>query len=309
MNLINQAGYLAEILKDYSKANDPREKKSIKKAAVSVYFEIEEELNHIKYDLRLIDIRNFKGKDKEQLKLFPKLFLDFEEIPAQQTLPHISQYVLPVPLLLFLFYNYKKQMPALTASAVLMDTVKDYLQPGDFQHLKSGGLRFITNTRFASDHLRSFGLLRTSGDEMYKYWQLTLFGTIIAAMIFRNNGFYFPDDFRSRKSTFFKESILRYSSELVKGNNFEKIIDSIFPIDSAEKIKVDKSEFISFLSEMPGVFQANKEKQKIFFNEFYLFLNKINDKFLAMNIAENVLHNHPSGDRYDWMMRDAFKGR
>jgi hypothetical protein len=307
MDLSKKISELQQLASAYGKTDDSKKRKSIKKESVKLYFEVEEELAKIKYDLRLIDIRNYKDEEKEQLKLFPDFFADLLDIPDQQFLAHVKQNALPIPLLLFLFYNHNKNMTALTSSAVLMDTVKPYLHEGDFQHLKSGSIRFITNTRFASDHLRRYGLLRTSEKEKYKYWQLTLFGTIIAAMIFEDDKFEFPENNIYQTNQYFLSNTLyKYTNLLLKNNGFEQLLKRIFADEIVNEIYSLKHDFISFLAELLHIIKKTKKDQKEFFNKYGAFLKQIDDKVFAKDFANGFLLNLPSANKYDQLMKDAF---
>ena len=307
MNLNAKIAELQRLASDYGETNDFKKRKSIKKESIKLYFEVEEELAKIKYDLRLIDIRNYKDEEKEQLKLFPDFFADLLDIPDQPYLPQVKQNALPIPLLLFLFYNHNKNMTALTSSAVLMDTVKQYLQQGDFQHLKSGSIRFITNTRFASDHLRRYGLLRTSEKEKYKYWQLTLFGTLIAAMIFEDEKFVFPEKFITHKNPFFfNQTLYTYTDKLLREDGFDKIVKQIFKDEVVRDIYSVKHKFVEFLAELLHIIKKTKKDQKEFFQKYEDFLRQIDDKVFAKEFADGFLLNLPSANKYDQLMNSAF---
>ncbi len=310
MDLNQKISELQQHASAYGKTDDFKKRKSIKKESVKLYFEVEEELAKLKYDLRLIDIRNFKEDEKKQLQMFPDFFADLLDIPDQPFLPHVKQNALPIPLLLFLFYNHNKNMTALTSSAVFMDTVKSYLQQGDFQHLKSGSIRFITNTRFASNHLRRYGLLRTSEKEKYKYWQLTLFGTLIAAMILEDEKFTFPEKFITHKDPFFfNQTLYTYTDELLRENGFNKLVKRIFIDEVVSDIYSIKHEFVTFLAELLHIIKKTKKDQKEFFNEYGAFLKQIDDKVFAKDFANGFLLNLPSAEKYGQLMYDAFSKR
>jgi len=306
MNLSQKIELLQHRSREYSLEKNTAKRKIIKKESVKLYFEVEEELAKIKYNLRLIDIRNYKDVEKEQLKLFPDFFADLLYIPDAQPLPQVKQNALPLPLLLFLFYNHNKNMTALTCASVLMDTVKNYLRQGDFQHLKSGSIRFINNTRFASDHLRRYHLLRTSEEEKYKYWQLTLFGTLIAALLFEDERFTFPDNYICRTDPFFfDQTIFQYTEKLLK-DGFDKIVTSIFKDDIVSDIFSVKHEFVSFLAELLSIITGNKKEQKEFFIKYEDFLNRIDDKVFAKDLADGYLLNLPYTGKYKLLMKNAF---
>lgn len=309
INLFDKIYNLQLLSSTYTKTNDLKERKIIKKKAVKLYFAVEEELAKIKYDLRLIDIRNFKPHEKAQLNLIPDLFYDFENIPSQSKLPHAKKNSLTIPLLLFLFFNHNKNMSALTASAIFMDSVKSYLREGDFQHLKSGSIRFITNTRFASDNLRSTGLLRTSQKEIYKYWQLTLLGILLAAMIFEDDDFNFPSGYLSSSdSLFFRQTLYKYINKLIYEDGFNKLVKQLFKDKVANEIYSIKHNFVMILAELLHIIKntCNKNDIQEFFNKYNSFLEEIDDKVFGYDFANAFLLNIPSVTKYNQLMKAAF---
>jgi hypothetical protein len=98
----------------------------------------------------------------------------------------LTVYHLVIPLLLYLFENHKMKLPAYECSIGLMEASKVFLREGDFAKHKTGGIRFITNTRFASNELRKFGLLRSDKQCYHKIWELSLFGLAVAAGIYKD---------------------------------------------------------------------------------------------------------------------------
>jgi len=315
MQLQKNINRLTELQKEYTGTADNQIKRSIKKEAVKLYFDIEENLYKIKYDFRIIDIRNFKEKEITELKTL-NLFSDFLSVDSLPRLRHVKQNALPIPLLLFLFYHYGKQMSALTSSAVLMDTVKKNLREGDFQHLQSGSLRFITNVRFASDKLRRHGLLRKTEKEKYHYWELTLFGILISALIFDDSSFTFkkspfPSNFADEHSlSFFNEKLYYYTDILLHHNGFDNIVNSIFKEDTIIKYIYNiKNNFISFLSELLDLFNSKKASNHdeiLFFKKFNDYLSSIDEHQQALNLSHCFLLQLPAEEKYLTLLSDAF---
>jgi hypothetical protein len=315
MQLQKNINRLTELQKEYSGTADNQIKRAIKKEAVKLYFDIEEDLYKIKYNFRIIDIRNFKEKEITELKTL-NLFSDFLSVDSLPRLPHVKQNALPIPLLLFLFYHYGKQMSALTSSAVLMDTVKKNLREGDFQHLQSGSLRFITNVRFASDKLRQHGLLRKTEKEKYHYWELTLFGILISALIFDDSSFtfkksHFPSNYADEHSLdFFYEKLNYYIDKLLIKNGFDNIVHNLF----REKpilyfLNGIKTPFIIFLEELKWILNSPKKNNNDlinFFERFNTYLSSIDEEQQALNLAHHLLLSISTKEKYLTLMEEAF---
>ena len=128
----------------------------------------------LKYDLKLIEHPGLFRK-RDEIRIFDDMFSPRKAY---------SKYHLIIPLLIHLFTNYKLGKSALETSLHFMEKSKVYLRPGDFAKTKTGAQRFITNTRFASLELRKLGLLRSDKKRFYKYWELSLFGVLVAGMMF-----------------------------------------------------------------------------------------------------------------------------
>lgn len=65
--------------------------------------------------------------------------------------------------------------------------VWDDLSDLDFKQTKTGVTRCFTNTRFAANTLRNYGLLKFTQKEAFKTWELSLPGFVVAAKIFKDN--------------------------------------------------------------------------------------------------------------------------
>lgn len=91
---------------------------------------------------------------------------------------------LQVPLLLFLLIHHHKKWPVLRLINRFIDLVTPRLQPLDFKKTKTGVTRCHTNTRFAANVLRKYGLLRYTRREAFKTWELSIAGCLAAARIY-----------------------------------------------------------------------------------------------------------------------------
>lgn len=87
-------------------------------------------------------------------------------------------------LLLFLFY---RNLGGDTQVYEIIDTfiklVWDQLTPLDFKKTLTGVTRCFTNTRFAANILRVYGLLKFTKREAYKTWVLSLTGLLTASAL------------------------------------------------------------------------------------------------------------------------------
>jgi len=305
-SLINR---LLILQKEYDRTLDPGKKIEIKSNAVKLYFLIEEELAKIKYSFRMIDIRNFNDYDKKELLLFPDLLSDIRSLPVPQNHPfsHSSRY--QVPLLIYLFSNYSRKLSALMLSASFMDSVKDFLLPGDFQHLRSGGIRFITNTRFASAKLREMALLRNSEKDVYKYWELTLFGILIANLISKDPKSLSAQTGLSRLTPGIRDIIFSHSDRFSNEIEFEKLVRETFTRENAISIILQhKKWFLKFTDELISLLSSPKNRINPDFQErFTKFMLPLEQKLSALRIAEGDLFKTPSDKKLISLMETCFR--
>lgn len=143
----------------------------------------------------------------EQLKherRSPDGLMDFEEYVESRVFPDLDRLVIAAPpsfrnpgtgvaairlqspLLLFLLLYHRERYPILEIIRLFTEKIRDQLTYLDFKKTKTGVTRCFTNTRFAANVLRAYGLLRYSRREAYKTWELSLTGFLAAAEIYRN---------------------------------------------------------------------------------------------------------------------------
>src|SRR5205823_5429 len=65
------------------------------------------------------------------------------------------------------------------------DQMRQQLTPIDFKKTKTGVTRCFTNTRFAANALRDYGLLKFTRREAFKTWELSLAGFLVAADVLK----------------------------------------------------------------------------------------------------------------------------
>lgn len=90
-------------------------------------------------------------------------------------------------LLLFLLYRHDRGYYEIYS--IIEDFIKtiwDSLEPLDFKKTKTGVFRCFTNTRFAANTLRKYGLLKYTRKQAYKTWILSLPGLIVASKLMEN---------------------------------------------------------------------------------------------------------------------------
>lgn len=90
---------------------------------------------------------------------------------------------LQAPLLLFLLLNHKERYQVLDIIKYFIGEVRGQLKFLDFKKTKTGVTRCFTNTRFAANVLRDYGLLRFTKREAFKTWELSLTGFLVAASL------------------------------------------------------------------------------------------------------------------------------
>jgi len=90
-------------------------------------------------------------------------------------------------LLIYLLLNYKKKGDVYNIIDDFIDTIWNELKTVDFKRTKTGVRRCFTNTRFAANVLRAYGLLKFSQKEAYKTWNLSLFGFLVASKLLQQN--------------------------------------------------------------------------------------------------------------------------
>ena len=90
---------------------------------------------------------------------------------------------LQAPLLLFLLLNHKERYQVLEIIKYFIGRVRGQLKFLDFKKTKTGVTRCFTNTRFAANVLRDYGLLRFTKREAFKTWELSVAGFLVAASI------------------------------------------------------------------------------------------------------------------------------
>jgi hypothetical protein len=84
-------------------------------------------------------------------------------------------------LLVFLLLNHGKYEHVLDIIRNFVRTIRADLNVRDFKKTETGVFRCFTNTRFAANTLRDYGLLKYTRQEAFKVWILSLPGLLVAA--------------------------------------------------------------------------------------------------------------------------------
>lgn len=308
MSLKKLINRLLALEKEYNSTRDSGKKRQFKTEAASIYFRIEEELAKIRYSFRLIDIRNFHEIDKNELVLFPDVIYDIRSISdsKESTFTPAGNY--PVPLLFHLYHNHNKKLSAMMTSAVFMDSVKEYLLPGDFQHLKSGALRFIANTRFAAAKLRECGILRNSATDKYKYWEITIFGILIAQYIIQNEAVEKKISNFTPSGSFLRDILMKFAEEIETTPGLENLIHKSLLTEEAKETVASQSEKFTKLIQELGNFSRSGVKtiDKRFTERFIDFLLPIDMKLNEILITEGEFLEPLTNEHYSIIIESLF---
>jgi hypothetical protein len=118
-----------------------------------------------------------------------KLLVDGQRvlIQAPEQLVHCGTGTPPIHfqprLLLFLLLHHRRRWEVLEIIKLFIEQVRDQLTIQDFKKTKTGVIRCFTNTRFAANTLRNYGLLKSTRTEAYKTWVLSLPGFLVASRL------------------------------------------------------------------------------------------------------------------------------
>jgi len=188
-------------------------------------------------------------------------------------------------LLQYLLIHHKENHQVLNIIENFIKQVWDELSILDFKRTKTGVTRCFTNTRFAANTLRNYGLLKFTQKEAFKTWELSLPGFIVAAKIFKENDWVLD------------------KVEQKIGNNINPAI-----VNAWTDIK-DFKAFVETLESICGSGMDFYDSFGDFLNESYVLLeeywNTIRNKNLSQKeklsqsaIKIKQLENHPEIERF-----------
>lgn len=118
---------------------------------------------------------HFTSRD-DKMVLFPP---DKLEISGSGTPPIRLQ----PKLLLFLLLHHRSSFRVYDIITNFVEKIWVQLEVLDFKRTETGATRCFTNTRFAANTLREYGLLKFTRKEAYKTWVLSLPGFLVASRV------------------------------------------------------------------------------------------------------------------------------
>jgi len=259
----------------------------------------------LKYHLRLVENPNynFGGSEIEKYERF------FSHKNA------FSKYHLIIPLLLFLFKYHKNRQPALVTSLGLMEESKGFLRAGDFAKTKTGVQRFITNTRFASNELRKYGLLRSDRKAFYHVWELSIFGILCAGYMYLRDYEFFRENAlnRNTRSEVKKETdrfIMQYMARIRNSKEVEEIIEGILDDDVVpEYLNLFDTSFIKFKNMLIDAISDKFHKDRESTMRFNEFLYSVNSNKQISKLADAIMLKKDISVNMDVVYRLLFGGQ
>jgi len=190
---------------------------NLRNKIIKMIKDVEKQLDLMKFEIQYVESES----EYEEYRKGDTFFKIEERNPPVA----FNTQALTIPLLIHLFCNHKNQLTAIDTATNLMKELWDQLRGGDYQKTKTGQTRFIVNTRFASHTLRKFGLLRSDDKRFYKKWELSLYGVLIAASIYKYDSYFEKHPFQQFP---FWVIIRNFSDKLVEQNYYKKIISDLF---------------------------------------------------------------------------------
>ncbi|NLW30569.1 MAG: hypothetical protein GXY77_03830 [Fibrobacter sp.] len=137
-------------------------------------------------------------------------------------------------LLYFLLLNHKKEYRVLDIIHLFIKKVKPSLTILDFKKTETGAIRCYTNTRFAANTLRDYGLLKFTKKEAYKTWVLSLPGLIVASELKNEKSTWQIDKYDIKHNGFQIHHIIREAWDKIK--KYDDFISFLFSICKPEAI-------------------------------------------------------------------------
>jgi len=100
---------------------------------------------------------------------------------------------LQTSLLMFLLVNHGKTYRVFDIIDLFIHKIWHDLSIEDFKRTQTGVIRCFTNTRFAANTLREYGLLKFTRREAYKTWVLSLPGFVVASKVYQQKSWRIPE--------------------------------------------------------------------------------------------------------------------
>jgi len=142
----------------------------------------------------------------------------------------------PKLLLFLLFIHNRGSYKVYDIIDRFIRIIWDHLDPLDFKKTRTGVTRCFTNTRFAANTLRRYGLLKFTRKEAYKTWALSLPGILVASKVMEKADWAIPHVQRELNFDLHPD-ILKAFDELKSYDSFVRRLTSICKPDN--KLFVD----------------------------------------------------------------------
>lgn len=132
-------------------------------------------------------------------------------------------------LLVYLLLHHQGgncRIPVFNIIRDFIGAVHDRLSPVDFKKTDTGVIRCYTNTRFAANKLREYGLLKYTRNEAFKTWTLSLPGILVAAQALQCSDWKIP--FIHNQGMFGLDPMILSASSSVK--DFPTMVETLTAI-------------------------------------------------------------------------------
>jgi hypothetical protein len=156
---------------------------------------INSKIDFLERALELLRIKNKYLKNNLDFEEFISGSISYENNILNYSSPKKIGYVgsgirpirLQPKLLMFLLINHKRTYQIYDIIEKFIKEIWGQLSIVDFKKTKTGVTRCFTNTRFAANTLRNYGLLKFTKKEAYKTWTLSLYGFLVASKIIQDD--------------------------------------------------------------------------------------------------------------------------
>ncbi len=156
-------------------------------------------------------------------------------------------YLQPKLLIYLLYRNSSGKQKIYDIIENFIKLIWNQLKILDFENTKTGVMRCFTNTRFAANTLRDYGMLEFTKKEAFKTWTLSFTGTMVALKFLRDNEWEKPV-YVEKYSTDLHPNIKSAFKRLREYNDF---VDTLTISSKADaKISVDHQEGLKSTHEL-----------------------------------------------------------
>ena len=190
---------LSEIIERHVRLTDPPVRQQ------SLFYEresIRRKIDFLERALEILRIDNKYLKSNLAMEEFLQGVIEFDgnrlNFIAPERTKSLGSGTAPIrlqsKLLLFLLYRHNRGYYRIyDIIDSFIKTIWDHLEPLDFKRTKTGVIRCFTNTRFAANTLRKYGLLKYTPKVAYKTWVLSLPGMLVATKLMEQPNWAIPE--------------------------------------------------------------------------------------------------------------------